>query len=215
MRTFALLSKLRHRGLLRRSVAGLAAALVLAPPSVLIAANPASASTGPVDDRLNSATTGWWTYGNVSAATLGSLLSNNGARLTDLQVDSVSPLTFSATMVRNTGSYSSGYWWYYGLTAAQVSSTLSANNARLISLAPYTTTGTNTLFAAVMVPNTGANAKGWAWYYNISPAQIGNFLSANTGRLIRMQSAVINGTRQYSVIMVSNTGTDNLGWYYY
>src|SRR4051812_3765893 len=98
MRSFVLLSKLRHRGLLRRSVAGLVAVLALATPSVLIAANPASAAVGPVDDRMISTPTGWWTYGNVSATTLGNLLTANGARLTDLQVDSVSPLTFSATM---------------------------------------------------------------------------------------------------------------------
>src|SRR5437764_13949704 len=159
-----------RRGTLRRSIAGVAAIVTLATPSVLIAANPASATAGPADDRLNSTPTSWWSYGNVSAATLSGFLTTNGARLTDLQVDSVSPLTFSATMVKNTGSYNTGgYWWYYGVTAGQVESFLSTNHARLISLAPYTTTGSDSLFAAVMVPITGATTT--YRYYTITPAQ--------------------------------------------
>src|SRR5437763_7232291 len=51
--------------------------------------------------------------------------------------------------------------------------------------------------------------------YHRTPAQISPHLSAINGRLVRMQSAVINGTRLYSVIMVPNTATDALTWYYY
>ena len=199
---------------LKRWVAIVVAMLAIAAP-LLVVAQPASATPGPGDDRLTSTPTGWWTYGGVSPSSLNTLLTNNNARLTDLQVNTTSPLTFSATMVRNTGSYASGWWWYYGITPAQLNSYLSANNGRLISLAPYTTDGSNTLFAAVMVPNTGANAKAWWYAFNVSPAQISSALTANNARLTRLQSAVIGGARRYTALMVSNTGTDNYNWHYY
>src|ERR1700712_5718513 len=90
----------------------------------LVTSRTAGASVGPADDRQQTAATAWSTYTGVSAATLSTHLSQNGARLTSLQVDDPAGPTFTAVMVKNTFTYSSGWWWYYGQTQAQVSSLL-------------------------------------------------------------------------------------------
>ena len=71
------------------------------------------------DDHSVNVPTSWWTYTNITAAQVSSFLTANGARLTDLEVYSVSSGTprFTVRMVRNSGSYAvPGWWWYYGLT---------------------------------------------------------------------------------------------------
>lgn len=171
----------------------------------------ANAAVGPADDRQMIAPTSWWTYSGVTAAQVSSLLSSNNARLTDIQVDDPAAPTFTVVMVQNSGAYASGWWWYYGATAAQVSSLLSANHARLISAQAYNT-GSGVRFAVVMVPNSGANAKGFWWYYGASAASISGFLSANHARLISLSPYPGGG---YLALMVDNTGSNATGWWWY
>lgn len=97
----------------------------------------AQAAQPPSDDRLGDQPSGWWMYNSVDATTLSNKLTENKARLTDLRVNSASPLTFTATMVTASGPYGTGYWWYYDRTRAQVDSLLATNNARPISLQKY------------------------------------------------------------------------------
>jgi len=167
------------------------------------------------NDQSTTINTGWWTYAGVTASQVGSLLTTNSARLTQIRVENPATPTFDVTMVSNSGAYASGWWWYYGLTASQVSSTLSANNARLISLEPYVVGG-SVLFAVVEVPNTGAQGRAWWWYFGQSPSDIASTLSANNARLVSLQPYQVSGTTYYAVIEISNSGVDfaNAGWYY-
>lgn len=176
------------------------------------AATQANPST---NDQSTTINTGWWTYVGVTASQVGSFLSTNSARPTEIRVENPSVPTFDVTMVANSGVYASGYWWYYGLTPAQVSSTLSSNNARLISLSPYVV-GTTLVFAVVEVPNTGAQARSWWWYYGQSPSSIASTVSTNNSRLISLQPYQVSGTTYYAVIEISNSGTDfaDYGWWY-
>jgi hypothetical protein len=164
---------------------------------------PAQAYPGSADDRMSSTPTAWWTYQNVDAATVSGTLWQNNARLTDLRVLSTSPLLFSVTEVSNTGAYASGYWWYYGITMAQVNWYLSANNARLISAVRY-----GGVYAVVMVPNTGANAKAWGWC-DTDYAGISACLGA-TNRLTNIEAYAANG---FVVIFVDNA--EGYGWCWY
>ena len=165
-------------------------------------------------EALNTTPTAWWWYYGVSPAQLSSLVSNNNARIVSLQVEQVSPLLFTVAMVSNTGSYAKAWWYYYGVTAAQLSANLGANNARLVSLDAYDSGGT-TLFAAVMISNTGADAKGWWWYYGVTTSQIATLLQQNNARLVDFRSYVTGGVTRYAVVMIPNTGADARAWWWY
>ena len=197
--------RLRKRALLT------AALLTTQLGAVAVLASSARATTGPADDRQQTAPTSWWSYTGVTAAQLSARLTSNSARLTSLQVDNPSTPTFTAVMVRNSGTYSSGYWWYYGQTQAQVSSLLSSNHARLISASPYAT-GSGTRYAVVMVPNSGSNQKAWWWYIG-STSFLSSKLSANHARMIEVDP--MPGSNDYLGLMVANTGSDATSWWWY
>ena len=204
----------RARG---RAVAGWIAALAVALAACgdLTPADELGQQDQPaLAEALNTTPTGWWWYYGVTPAQLSSLVSNNNARIVSLQVEQVSPLLFTVAMVSNTGSYGKAWWYYYGVTAAQLSANLSANNARLVSLDAYDSGGT-TLFAAVMISNTGADAKGWWWYYGVTTSQIATLLQQNNARLVDFRSYVTGGVTRYAVVMIPNTGADARAWWWY
>lgn len=165
-------------------------------------------------EDLDTTPTGWWWYYGLTPAQLSSVVSSTGGRIVSLQVEQASPLLFTAALVSNTGSYAKGWWYYYGVTASQLSANLTANNARLVSLDAYDVNGT-TLFAAVMISNTGADAKGWWWYYGVTTSQIGTLLQQNNARLVDFRSYTTGGVTRYAVVMIPNTGADAMAWWWY
>lgn len=180
------------------------------PPIGTLALDTGSATT----DLSTNVPTAWWFYTGISAAQVTSYLNANAARLTDIEVQSVSAgvPTFTVRMVRNSGNYAAtgGWWWYYGLTAAQLNTYINANNARLIDLEPYDIGGGNIRFAAVMVSNTGTAARAWWWYYGVTSAQITSLLPGR--RLIDIDSYISGGVKRYTVLMIANSGGDAESW---
>jgi hypothetical protein len=165
-------------------------------------------------EALNTTpTAAWWYYGQTPEQ-VSALVSANGARLLSLQVEQASPLRFTVSMVKNSGTYAKGWWWYHGVTGSQLSSYLSSNNARLVSLSPYELNGT-TYFAAVMISNTGADAKGWWWYHGATAAQIGTALSTHNARLVDLESYSTSAGTRYAAVMIPNTGSDARAWWWY
>jgi Beta-lactamase enzyme family/Bacterial tandem repeat domain 1 len=201
----------------RRALAAGLLAVALTASAVTVGAAPALATQAnpSTNDQSTTVNTAWWAYNGVTASQVGSLLTTNAARLTQIRVENPAVPTFDVTMVSNSGVYASGWWWYYGLTGSQVSSTLTTNNARLISLEPYVVGG-SLRFAVVEVPNTGAQGRAWWWYYGESQSGIASTLSANNSRLISLRPYQISGTTYYAVIEVSNSGADfaDTGWSY-
>lgn len=166
-----------------------------------------------VPDNQNQTPTGWLWYTGVSATVLQNAV-NQGFRISDLTVDNPTGPVFSATLVQNSGAYSQGWWWYYNVTGSQLSSLTSSLNARITDLEPYVVGG-QLEFAALLTPNTGADAKGWAWYYNDSPTDVSNQVTQNNARLVDLKSYVVGGVQKYAAVMIGNTGADNRAWWYY
>jgi hypothetical protein len=191
-------TRTRTRGVIRLLMAGFAGLALL-----LGIGGPAQAYPGSADDRMTSTPTAWWTYANVDAATVASTLSQNSARPTELRVVSSSPLRFSVTEVGNSGVYASGYWWYYNQSTAQVNNNLWANNARLISAVRY-----GNLYAVVMVPNTGANAKSSFW----CDTDFAGVLAC-VGSTNRLTNIVSYAPNRFVVIFVANN--EGYGWCWY
>ncbi|WP_280151555.1 serine hydrolase [Piscinibacter sp. XHJ-5] len=175
-----------------------------------LALDTASATT----DLSTNTPTGWWFYTGISAAQVSSYLSAHGARLTDIEVQSVSAgvPTFTVRMVRNTGAYAAtgGWWWYYGLTFADISAKINANSARLIDLEPYDIGGGQIRYAAVMVSNTGTAQRAWWWYAGVTSAQIASVLPGR--RLIDLDSYGSGTGKRYTAIMIANSGGDAEAW---
>jgi hypothetical protein len=180
---------------------------------VLAAAILALAFAGPAAaDRSTTTPTSWvWFYG-ATPATIQTQI-NAGYRLVNIQVESTSP-TFTVAFVRNTGAYAKAWWWYYGLTSAQVSTALSTNTARLIDIAPYNTSG-GLRFAAVMIRNTGADAKAWWWYYGLTASQVVSTATTNNARAIDAERYATTSGDRFATIQISYTGADAKSWYFY
>jgi len=165
-------------------------------------------------ESLNTTPTGWWWYYGITPAQLSSVVSSTGGRIVSLQVEQASPLLFTVALVSNTGSYAKGWWYYYGITASQLATNINTLNARIVSLDAYEIAGT-TYFAAVLISNTGADAKGWWWYYGVTTSQIGTLLQQNNARLVDFRSYATSGGTRYAVVMIPNTGADAMAWWWY
>ena len=155
----------------------------------------------------------WWYYYGVTGAQLSSYLSANNARLTNLDAYDINGTTyFAAVMISNTGADAKGWWWYYGLTTSQISSLVSQNGARLVDLRSYVTGGV-TRYAVVMIPNTGADARAWWWYYGVSGSTVASLLSQNSAFLISIEPADASGST-FNVVMQQEPGGFYWWWYY-
>ena len=195
----------------------------VSPPSVQISAQKSLTTTrilpqaisSLTDDRSVSTPTAWWVYTGVSASTVSNLLTQKGARLTDIEIHSIvngKPL-FTVRMVKNSGVYAvSGWWWYYGQTFAQIGQRLTTHNARLIDLEPYDAGGGVIRYAAVMVSNTGAAARAWWYLSGVSAGQISTHITNTGARLIDLDTYFIGANKYYSAVFVANTGADAKAW---
>ncbi len=192
-----------------------------APPNQLLAAGSPLSPTVPTiftssDDRENAAPTAWWVYSGQTVTDVVNTINNDNARIVDLSIDfSVMPRRFTVTYVQNTGAYAKSWWWYYDVDATALSTALSTNDARLISLKAYDIGGGQIRFAAVMIHNTGADAKTWWWYYNQTVPEVSSLLVTNTARLVQVNSYMTGGQTRYAVVMISNTGADAKTWWWY
>jgi hypothetical protein len=151
----------------------------------------------------------WWWYFGVDGPTLGNLLSQNNARLISLEPYMVGGnLLFAAVMVPNTGVQGRAWWWYYGASAATVNTLLGQNNARLVSLRSYSSGG-STVYAVVMISNTGQDNKGWQWYVGASIAGIASHVNSDHMRVIALAPDVSGG---WDAILVASEGE---GWWWW
>jgi CubicO group peptidase (beta-lactamase class C family) len=146
---------------------------------------------------------------NLSPTSLGTLLTSNSERIADVHVAQASPLLLTGSTVRATAyPYATSWWWYYDQTAAQVGANLSSNNARLTNLQGYMVNGLLRYFA-VMVDNTGSNARAWSWFPDTSLSSLDTFIDNTGDRVIDMSTWVDgNFIRHFSAVTIANAGSD-------
>lgn len=156
---------------------------------------------------------GWWWYYNITASTLSTLLTANNARIISLKAIDIGggDLRFTAIMISNTGADAIGWWWYYNASISGLTAAWQANNARLTQIHSYVLGG-QTYYAAVMVDNTGLNARGWWWYVNATVPQLITNISTNNARLVDLDKDPT--TNNYNVIMYSCSSGCPLWWWY-
>jgi Beta-lactamase enzyme family len=209
------MSAARDASLWRRlatvSTAGLLAVSLMA---VRTAGTASADSTAATDDHSISVPVASWWYTGVTTDQVTEVINANQARVTQVDVDS-STGRVTVRLVHNTGRYAvSAWWWYVGQTARSLSAHLAENHARLVDLSTYQTS-TGQRFAAVMVANTGTQARSWWWLVNTTPEVIAAQLAANDARLVDLQSYDFGSGRQFLAVMVANTGADAKTWHWY
>jgi len=133
-------------------------------------------------------------------------LANSGWRITDLEIESTSPWSFAVAVVANTGAYYKDWSYSIGVTETQLRTALAQANMRPIDVEPYVDAGT-ARFVAVMIGNTGADAKTWTWYAGASGPHQGN-----STRPISLNRYTLNGQPVYSEVAIANTGADYYSW---
>jgi hypothetical protein len=154
----------------------------------------------------------WWFWVGIDASELQSHISNTGARLTSLQAYDIGGgnIRFAVSMIANTGSDAKSWWYYYGQSAANITAMAEANNARLTTLESYASNG-ETLYAFIMIANTGADDKAWWWHANVNAQTITNSVSRTNSRILDMTSA---GNGNFNVVMEScSSGCSEWWWY--
>ncbi len=119
---------------------------------------------------------GWWVYANVSPDVIRSRLSQNNARLVDIERHGNN--TFTVVMERSQGER---WWWYHGITAARVNELWRQNGARIFDIEPYTVNGQKR-FAVLMLNNS-----------NSLTSRIGGMMRDNTNGAVGLHLRQING----------------------
>ncbi len=168
-----------------------------------------SANTADLD-----APTSWHWLQGVTPDVLAQQADSHGERIVDLKVQTTSPLTFTAALVKNSGAYASAWWWYYGQTPDSLGTILQSGDKRLVKLDPYVVDD-QLLFAVLIVPNTGDSAIAWYDYYGESADSVAAHVDENNARLVDLEPYQWDGQTQYADIMVDNTGSDAKAWWWY
>lgn len=151
----------------------------------------------------------WYYFLGQTPSQVGTLLSNNVQRIIDVHVSQASPLLLTGSTVSDSYSpYATAWWWYYGQTSSQVGTLLTNNQARLTNLKGYWN-GSQTVYVAVMVDNTGSNGRAWSWFPDTSLSYLSSFIASTGDRIVDMSTWVDgNSVRHYSAVTIANTGSD-------
>ena len=164
-------------------------------------------------DRDSTTKTNWAWKSNVSSAEIKKVI-DKGYRITDLEVSSTSPWRYTATFVKNSGSYKIGWWWKTNLTSDELKAYYRSKKARILDLEVHRIGG-KTKFSAVMVKNTGAVKKSWWWVTGKTLKQVEAKAKKNGARVIDLDTYTISGKRYYSAVMIKNSGKDKRDWWMY
>jgi len=160
------------------------------------------------------AETWWWYYGQTPDD-IAIHLERNQARLIDIEryLDPAGGPRYAVIMVDNSGADAKNWWWYFGVDTVFLNAAADENNARLVDLEAYQG-GDGTLYAAIMIENTGPDASGWWWYYNVPAETIINNINTNSSRLLEYQLRdPVAGT--FDAILIPNDGADAINWWWY
>lgn len=151
-------------------------------------------------------TASWW-YVGVDAVTLNERA--RGKRLISIDpYHTPSGILFAVVLVPNEGLHEQRYWWYYDIDDSTVNKLTAQNEARLTALRPYID-GEQTLFAVIMIANTGDDKRAWRWFFQKPIEHIEAEIEVNNLRLISLAPDPVDG---WAGILVQRHG-ERWGWW--
>ncbi|MEZ4688320.1 MAG: serine hydrolase, partial [Bacteroidia bacterium] len=174
-----------------------------------------SLSAQPVDNERSQAnpTTDYKWFHNKSANEVNAIAGNT-FRLIDIVVVDKSPFRFSGVMVRNSGVHHKPWGWFYGLTVEQMSDTCDKYNMRPLDVEVYRD-GNQKRVAFVLVDNSGGQGVAWHFYSDRTLQYLLDKCDEKTMRLTDLDTYTVNGQRNYSGLMIRNTGDNYKAWWVY
>lgn len=162
-------------------------------------------------ERSATERVGNWYVTNQSAAQINALVDDLNARPIDIEVVSTNPMRFDASLVADTGVHDATWNWRFNMTEAGLNSFASDSNSRVLDLETYVIDGQRR-FAAIFKRNTGADAVGWRWGYNMSRDGLIDTYDRYNMRVVDIERYREGGRTRYAAVMVDNTGARETGW---
>lgn len=106
-----------------------------------------------------------------------------------------------------------GWWWLSNASIETVEERIAAG-FRIIDLEVLGTDPWR--FSVAMVADAGVHEKDWWWYYgeHVTPAFIADMVVEHEARIIDIEMVELAGQRRYAVVLVPNTGAEQLDWWY-
>jgi hypothetical protein len=158
----------------------------------------------------------WWFLAAVTPTSLLDFSVNNNARIVvQKAVNDPSPggsVLFYVVLVANTGADAKSWWFYKDQSIANLTTLWQNNTARLVQVNSYVRSAT-TYYDAVMISNTGADARTWWWYVNTTPPQLGTYVTNNNARVVDLDYDTATGN--YNAIMTSCASGCPAWWWYF
>jgi hypothetical protein len=179
----------------------------------LVAAPATPAHAGPVADpeRHSVTPTGWGYRFTSTRQSINDWAEPRNMRIIDVEV--VSPTTFTVVMVRNTGEFQRGVTtagsWVVDETWASLSTKLESK--RLLDLESYTVDG-QTRYAAALVDNGSGVFHDYRVYLDSTESYINKKVVEFGGRVSDIDPT---GNGRYNAIVMPNKGVDELQTWWY
>ena len=147
---------------------------------------------------------------------LNALRKKYGERIVDIEVDSQSPLRFTAALVRNKGTYKRGWSWWFGRGKAGVKAKVKALGGRIIDLEPYTVNGKSAFrFRAGQEQRRGEEGM----VVELRPDRVAGDGRDQQARdpadRPRSYKVGVHKRRRYSYVGIKNKGVDQKEWWWY
>lgn len=105
--------------------------------------------------------------------------------------------------------------WYQrsNITVEKLAKFSKDKNARIIdldinSVSPFRV-------SASLVRNTNKQKSDWWWYYGLTEKQVNNYVKEHKARLLDIEAYQSNGKTRFAVVMVPNTGSKAVAWWWY
>ena len=128
---------------------------------------------------------GGWSYG--SEADVTNKINATHGRLIDLEPFTVAgKRRLAYVWVKNSGDAGKGWHWNYDLSVKGVVKEINKYKIRLTDLSSYVVDGKRR-YAYIGIANTGADARAWWWYVNVTPKFVQQQAVAHGARLIDVE----------------------------
>ena len=169
------------------------------------------------EDRSLTSPIDWWWYDGVSPEYIGQVITENGARITDIEVEQTTPPRFTVVLVKNEGLYAKKWWWYYDLSGQGVARSVAQERARIADI-ELMAVRPDARFAVILVENSGEEAKLSNWTAgSIDAANAGDYISGLLESGMRLIDFDPNDRLggYVTTVEVADKGTEAGGWWWY